>query len=893
MTPIRSVVDRVYGVFLHAYPKPFRVRFEAEMVAAVRSDHAQARKRGLRAVTAFWTRTAAEAVFFGVAERGGPSGGDRPSRWAIDWRDAWRSLRATPIVTTVAVLSLGLGIGANTALFSILNGLLLKTLPVKAPEQLVVVDGGSWTNPIWEEIRDRQVFHQAFAWAATSFNLAVVGATDSVPGAYASGQMFDVLGVHAAFGRTFTAADDVRTGGPDGPVAVVSDGFWQRRFGRSPAILGQQLNVNGLAYTIIGVTPPGFFGPDVGRSAEIFVPIGDIALERGNTAALDGRSNWWLEIMARRAPGQSVAEATEALRRAQPAIRLAAMPQDFRARDQATFLTETLTVVPASTGESGLRKTYAQPLQIILVVVGAVLVIACANIANLLLARATARQRELSLRLALGASRARVARQLLAESALMAALGAALGLAFAEWGGALLVHQLSGREAVVLDLAPDWRVLAFTAGLALATALLFGLAPAIGVARLDGNEALKQQGRGMIGERRVGFRSLLVIGQVALSLALVLGAALFVRTFASLTSASLGFVPDRMLTLGINASRIPPETAPTRFAALVEAVQAVPGVRDGAVSEIEPASGGGWNTIVEPPPYGPDANFKRRLSWVNAVSPTWFTTYGMHLLGGRDFTSHDVTGATPVLIVNQTFAARFLTAGPTVGATVHLQADGPTVQTYTVIGLVNDAIYRSPRAGFEPTAYLAIGQVRLSKSLTLAVRAAGGSASALAASVGQAVRQSMPEAAYSAHLVTDQLGNTVQRERLLAMLAGFFGALALLLAALGLYGVTSYSVSRQRAEIGIRMALGADRAAIVGRVVGRFVWLVAVGVVLGGGLSLWASQFVGTLLFGVTAHDPVMFVAAAGVLFAAALVAGWMPARRAASIDPARVLREI
>jgi putative ABC transport system permease protein len=290
------LTERLYALLLWVYPKRFRARFEREMRESVRADHAQVREKGTGAVTAFWTRTAAEAVYFGIAERrGGPAHGPgRPSRWAFDWRDAWRSLRATPVVTAVAVLSLALGIGANTALFSLLNSLMLKTLPVSAPEQLVVIADGSWTNPIWEQIRDRHVFHQAFAWWATQVNLSDRGETDDVSGVFASAGMFDVLGVHAALGRTFTAADDDRTGGPDGPVAVISNGFWLRRFGGAHDVIGRRLEVNGLVYTIVGVTPRGFFGPDVGRAADVFVPIGDVALERGNTGMLDGRSNWWL-----------------------------------------------------------------------------------------------------------------------------------------------------------------------------------------------------------------------------------------------------------------------------------------------------------------------------------------------------------------------------------------------------------------------------------------------------------------------------------------------------------------------------------------------------------------------------------------------------------------------
>lgn len=897
MTPSRRsrFVDRLYALLLRAYPRRFRARFAREMTDAVQSDHAQARERGLPALTTFWTRTTAEAVYFGLAERQGPAE-PRPSRWAIDWRDAYRSLRATPVVTIVAMLSLGLGIGANTTLFSILNSLVLKTLPVRDPDRLVVIADGSWTNPIWEEIRDRRVFHDAFAWSAASVNLSSTGESDQVPGVYASGEMFDVLGVHPIIGRAFSRADDSRTGGPYGPVAVVSEGFWQRRYGGRADILGQGLTVNGLRYAIVGVTPKGFFGPDVGRAAEVFLPIGDIALEAGSSARLDARSNWWLEIMARLAPGQTIEQATAALRRAQPAIRLAAMPQDWPTRQKATFLTDPFALVPAANGESELRTSYRRPLEVLLAVVGSVLLIACANIANLLLARAAARQREFSLRLALGASRARLARLLLTESAMLAATGALLGLAFARWGGALLVHQLSGRETVMLDLSPDWRVLAFTAGLAVVTVVLFGLAPAIGVAQLDATEALKQQGRGLVGERRGALRSVLVIGQVALSLALVLAAALFLRTFASLTRSNLGFDPTDLLVINVNASKVSAETMPTRLATLLEDVQAVPGVARAALSALTPVSGSGWNTIIEPPPYGPEGSVRRRLSWVNAVSPGWFATYGIHLLQGRDIDTRDTSNAPAVVVVDETFAHKFLAGKAVLGAELHAALGPGANPTLTVIGEVTPSVYRSARAGDEPVMYLPLAQPPAGspsalKALNLSVRSSG-EAAAFAPAVSRAIRQAIPEAAFSVRLMDDQLGGTVRQERLLAILGGFFGGLALLLAALGLYGVTSYSVNRQRAEIGIRMALGADRAGIIRRVVGRVVLLLAIGAACGSALCVWASKFIAQLLFGVTPRDPLMMAGATAVLLGAALAAAWLPARRAGSMDPAKILRE-
>ena len=420
----------------------------------------------------------------------------------LDCREALRALRATPLVTAVAVLSLALGVGANTALFSILNGLVLRPLPVKDPASLVLLADGSWTNPIWEEIRARQheLFDGAFAISETRFNLSDAGATDFVAGAYASGGMFEVLGVGATHGRVLTATDDVPGGGPDGAVAVVSDRFWRQRLGAAPDAVGRRLMLNGLPFTIVGVMPAGFSGPDVGNMLDVIVPLADEGLLHGKESMLPGRLTWWLDVMARLKPGQTVEQANAALRSAQPQIRLATLPATYRP-SLADYLRAPLTLVPAAQGFSSLRTRYQQPLTIVLVVVSVVLLIACANIANLLLARSSARRRELVVRLALGASRWRLARQLLLESALIACAGAALALVVARAGSALLVRQIATPANVVfLDLALDTRVLAFTAAVAAVTALLFGIAPAVGVSGVTPNEILKQDSRSVTGE---------------------------------------------------------------------------------------------------------------------------------------------------------------------------------------------------------------------------------------------------------------------------------------------------------------------------------------------------------------------------------------------------------
>ena len=818
-----------------------------------------------------------------------------------DIRDAFRALTATPIVTLVAVLSLALGIGANTAIFSILDSLMLRSLPVKDPARLAVLGSGgnrdSWTYPIWEQVRERpDLFDGALAYSSSRFNLSSTAQTEYVDGFWGSGRVFDVLGVPAILGRTFTEADDRRGGGPDGPVAVISYRYWQSKYAGAADVVGRTLTVERVPYTIIGVTPPEFFGIEVGRTFDIAIPFGTEPLSRGKESMLDRRSSWWLSIVVRLKPGQTIDAATAVVRGVQPQIREATIPQNFRADDKARYLTDAFSLIPSASGNSYLRDRYRTALLTIMGVVALVLLIACANIANLLLARATARRHEMSVRLALGASRGRLIRQLLAESLLLAGCGAALAILFARWGAALLVRQLStSTNTVFLDIGTDWRVLGFTALVAVATALVFGTAPAFRASGATPNEALKERGRAVVGDGRLGLGNLLVVVQVALSLLLLVAAGLFMRTFASLSQLQLGFDRNPILVANVSAARAtasPAERAGL-YDRLRQAAAQVPGVASAAASVVTPVSGSTWQYAIE----RIDDRVlgeKDRGVYVNIVTPGWFQTFGTRFLGGRDFTDRDTKAAPHVVIVNEAFARKFTNGGNPIGHHFR-QPEYPDRPAFDqeIVGYVKDAVYRSLRAPVPPTMYLPIAQQAEPPSgISISVRAAGGQPALLTKSVAAALSSVSPDITMTFRPLAEQVDNSLIQERVVAMMSGFFGGLALLLAGLGLYGVTSYAVNRRRTELGIRLALGAAPGRVIGLVLRRVGVLVGAGVVVGGTVSWILARFVATLLYGLQPHDPLTLAGAAMILGAIGALAGWLPARRASRIDPARVLRE-
>jgi predicted permease len=833
----------------------------------------------------------------------------------------------------VIVGTLALGIGANTTIFSIIDGLLLQTVPIEDPERLAQLAAAppsaqrSWTYPIWQEVRRHGAqFDGTFAWTRfdAEFDLSTGGESRFVNGIWASAEAFDVLGIKPALGRLFQPSDDARGGGRGGPVVVISHAFWQSYFGGARDVIGRTLTLERAPLTIVGVTPPGFYGLAPGRVFDVVVPLGAEPLIRGSESRLDQRTSWWLQVFVRLKPGQSHEAAAAVMQTLQPGIREATLPPARPGRNLDEYLDEPFTIVDAAHGVSGLRDDYSRPLFVLMVVVGLVLLIACANIANLLLARATARGHEWSVRLALGASRGRLARQLLIESLLLAAMGGAAGVLLAQWSSRFLVAQLAA-DAVSLELPLDARVLAFTAAIGLLAALVFGVAPAWRATRGAPIDAMKDRGRTPGGSSRTPMVSGLVLVQVALSLVLLVGANLFLRSFIGLTQVPLGFDSGRVLLAEIDARRadIAPAARLAAYERIHERVLQLPGVERAAVSITAPL-GVMWSRRIDvsgsalrgsdAPDVGPegvgftDSPIPENvpLAMFNGITPGWMATFGTPVLAGRDVSERDGPRAPRVALVNQAFARKFLAGANPVGHTIQPTADDPGTPPIEIVGLVADAVYRDLREPTLPTAYVPLSQsndrslaedggglMAAPSTVTLSVRTTSAQPQSLTRSVAAAVAEINPTLALTFEPLDARVNDSLTRERLLAMLSGAFGVLALLMAAVGLYGVTSYAVSLRQSEIGIRMALGATRGSVIRLVLRRVTVLTTAGILAGLAAGAWGSRFVATLLFGLGPADAGTLITSAATLALIGLLAGWVPARRASRLDPTTVLHEV
>jgi predicted permease len=893
--------SRIADLLLRLYPRRTRARFGAGMRYALLQEAAAARARGRLAIAVFWTCALGEALCASLlarlswALRPRHPGSGRPFAFLrIDARDAWRALSRSPLVTSLAVLSLALGIGANTAVFSIVNGLYLRSLPVPEPGQLAVLGvtdrHRAFSHPAWAEIRDVGRL-DAFAWYPTRFDLSPGGETDFVDGAWASARIFDVLRLPPAIGRGFTADDDRPGGGPDGPVAVISDRLWQQRFGGRPDAIGQTLLIQRRPFTVAGVMPPGFHGPDAGRACDIILPLGSEPLVRGADSWLNLRTTTWLRVMARVAPPETFEAASARVRAVQAALRDATMPASRAQNDLAA----PLVFLPAAGGvATSVGRDYRLPLQILMAIVALVLLVACANVAALQLVRASARRRDLSIRLALGASRWRVARQCLAESALVAGAGAFAGLLVAQWTSRLLVSQIAaGNDPLFLDLEPDARVLAFTGLVATMTALVFGTAPAVRAAGTDPGETMALSSRGIAGARRGFAGDALIVLQVALSLVLIVFAGVFVRTFSSLATIDLGFDRGGVLLARVTAQRRTPiEARPDLYLRLQRSVAAAPGVAAAGISVASPISGSTWGVSFNPEGKAASPETDANV-YAHHVTPGWFAAYGVPLTQGRDFADTDRAGSPRVAIVNQALARTILRTGSPVGRLLVQTGLRTPPAPLLVIGVVGDAAYLSAREPAPPTMFLPLLQMPSPPpAVTIAARGGGANPAALAKTVAAAVASVDPELPLTFRTLEDQVNASLIQERLLAMVSAFFGVIALLLAGLGLYGLMAHGVALRRSEIGVRMALGAAAPKVIRLVLGRAALLVAAGVLIGAALSRWTAGFGASLAFGLEPGDVATLAASVLLLVVVGLVAAWAPARRAMRVDPAEIFRQ-
>ena len=817
-----------------------------------------------------------------------------------DLRYGARQLRSNPAFAAVAVLSLALGVGANTAIFQLVDAVRLRSLPVKNPEQLVTIDfaknssrSGSWstrsarfTSVLWDQLHAlTEPFSGMIAWSATRFNLAQGGEARYAEGQYVSGDFFPVLGVPPAIGRSLTPGDDQE--GCSTPGAVLSYAFWQREMAGDERALGKDLLLDGSRFTVIGVMPPQFFGVEVGNRFDVAVPLCADQRKRAKS-----RTQWWLSAMGRLRPGWTEKRTATYIQSVSPRIMEATLPESYRPAQAKRYLANKLAIESAATGVSGLRQQYESPLSLLLAATGLVLLIACANLANLLMARASVREREIAVRQAIGASRGRLVAQLLSESLLLALLGTALGVGLAQALSRVLISFLSTpQNPVFVGLLPDLRMLGFTAAVAAGTCLLFGLLPAVRATGIAPAAAMRAAGRGLsAGRERYGLRRALVTAQVALSLVLLVGALLFVRSLQKLLSVDPGFRPEGIVALDVDTrpAKFPKERRPGVFREVQEKLSAVPGVVSVAQVNMTPISGSGWNESVRPDAFTGEA----KNSFFNRYSPGYLKTMGTRLIAGRDFDERDTVGAPKVAVVNEVFAKKFFDGANPVGHTFRVEGSaGQQDRVYQIIGLISNTKYYELREDFIPIAFFPVAQDENPDSDALLVLRTAGRPQDVIRSVKSAMAAMNPAYVLEFRIMTTQIEESLMRDRLMAALAGAFGVLAAVLAAIGLYGVIAYMVARRQNEIGVRMALGADRGNVVRLVLREALLLLGVGLAVGTGLALWAGQAATKLLFGQAPNDPATFAAAAVLLGAVAVTAGFVPARRASRMDPMEALR--
>lgn len=858
------------------------------------------------------------------------------SHLAADIRFALRTFAKAPVFTAVAIISLALGIGANTAVFTLMDQVLLRALPVESPQELVQVFargshyGSNWGSnsmsfPMYRDFRDRNsVFSGMLARFATSSSLSYSDSTERVATEIVSGTYFGVLGVRAAAGRLITPDDDKAAG--TGPVVVLGHDYWISRFSGKQDIIGQTVRISNYPMTVIGVAQPGFHGVDLGYSPQIFVPI---AMKKQMTPgwdALEDRRTRWLQVFGRLKQGVTPEQAKASLQPMYKAMISEEVQQEaFRNATKYTrerFLSSDIDIVPGAQGRPQFRERFQRPLTVLMWTVGLVLLIACANVANLLLARATARQKEVAVRMALGAKRSRIISQLLCESVMLALAGGIAGMALAVWLDSYLLSVMpQGTSPLPIHATPDLRVFAFTLLVAVMTGVVFGLAPALQSTTTDFAGTLKDQAGSVTGTRANGFRKGLVVAQVTLSLLLLVGSALFVRTLQNLKTLNPGFKTSNLVTFAINPglSGYDPSKAREFFKNLERTLGSAPGVQSIGLGRLRLLDGDRSDSSITVEGYrskdGEDMN-----PWVNSVGPEYFATLAIPLVAGREFRPGDerplvpqsfietldrnkdsdrlkflemeqkLGGPPKCAIVNEKFARYYFGTPNAVGRRFGFGGNPGTRTDIEIVGIVRDSMYSTlreqiPRQVFTP--YFQSNALSTNVYVRTSLNP-----EQMFASIRRTVAQmdsSLP--VFDMRSMEEQIDRSLVTERMIAMLSAVFGAIATVLATVGLYGVMAYTVARKTREIGIRMALGAFSRDVIWMVMREVLVLIALGVSIGLVSSVLLSRFVEAQLFGLTPNDPATLALAAGILTAVAALAGYLPALRASRVNPIRALR--
>ena len=826
-----------------------------------------------------------------------------------DVRYGGRTLRKSPAFVAVAVLSIALGVGANTAIFTLVDQVLLRQLPVTRPHELVLVtvggtqygsawgDGNELSYPMYEDLRGHnEVFTGMFSRFGIALSLNADDRIERVAGELVSGTYFSTLGVTAARGRVIEPSDD--TAASPEPVVVLSHAYWNSRFAADPSVVGRTLLVNNNRLTVVGVAQPAFHGTNLGNATQVFVPIRLVPSVIGGplTTALENRRMRWLNVFGRLRPSLTTTQAQAAL---QPfySSRLADEAREAAfARASATirskFLQGTLVVRPAAEGKSDLRRQLTTPLWALMSIVGMVLLIACANVANLLLARATTRQREVAIRLAIGASRRRIVQQLLIESVLLALIGGAAGLAFAGWGARLLLGFFANADRILtVPTSPDGRVLAFTLAVSAVTGVLFGLAPARQSAAAALSPTLRSEAAS-VGGGRGRLRRLLVVSQVALSLVLLIGAGLFIRTLHNLVTADAGFDTAHILSFTVDPGENGYDAIRAKqfVKSMIERLQASPGVIAAGAATHGLLEGGSWNTAMTIEGRPADSG-QRRLTLNNMITSGYFSAMGMRLVSGRAFDDRDDgSGAFRVAIANAAFVKQYLEGESAIGRHVGFGNDPGTPTPIEIVGVVSDAKYTSVRDEIRPQLFFPIFESD-PRNFIMFVRTSAEPAAMVptARAVVHDLDPILP--LHDVHSLAQKLDQSLANERLLASLSAIFGLLATLLAMVGLYGVVAYMVTTRTREIGIRMAIGALARDVLWLILRDVVRIVAAGIALALPLAWMSTRLVQEQLYGVTPIDPTAIAAAVSVLLIVASIAGLIPARRAARMNPTAALR--